>query len=597
MTSFFLHILKTIYWARIDWFWQIWISTTAAAAVGVAWVVGHGATPMVKKDKAAAITRVRRYALSGGAVAALTLAVLLLAGYIVVTLKWEDFANGDDSYFTLFTLKGHHVETMISRSMDGGGGRFYPLGHQEFNLISYFTGSVVGYHVMPLAQLLIVSCILFLLDDELSITARLALTALFLILPSIVINFTGLIIPDRNVVFWLAWLVFFVKLFEKTWSTAWAVAAAICAQIMIYYKETAFLLLLGFAVGRLIFRCRRTDGNGWDYSRLLDRESRLDLCLISLGLLFLLYYLAAMFPHENMQYVDQFRSPLAEGFFYFLRLDPLVWLFVAVALARAYQILRRRVAPLPLWDGLAFGGVVCFAAYVYLRLCKPWFLAPVDFIAVLYVGRFAILSWGKMRLWSKAATLVLAVVVLLQGISLSALSVFERKNVIHAKAELADVIAALPQSGASHVQRLFFPFSTVYSVTEFASYLTYRGISVEGYGTTAESAAPNGVVIVSRAVTKDGPCLGCKNYKTFICHAGSDPDPGDLVIELPDDPEPPVEINPYRKGGEPLFSYEPRPHISQWMYPLLSRLRVVLHQCQFRELHDGWLNASMTRWK
>jgi hypothetical protein len=44
---------------------------------------------------------------------------------------------------------------------------------------------------------------------------------------------------------------------EHTQFTPWAVAEAVCAQITIYYKETAFLLVVGFAVGRLILRCRR----------------------------------------------------------------------------------------------------------------------------------------------------------------------------------------------------------------------------------------------------------------------------------------------------------------------------------------------------
>ncbi|MGO9020605.1 MAG: hypothetical protein ACLQVJ_19870 [Syntrophobacteraceae bacterium] len=594
MTSSLLQMIKEIWWAMLSGsapglFLPIWILATGLTAVGVEWVVGHAAAPTVQKDKVTAITRARRYALSGSVVAALTLIVLLLAGYIVLSLKWEDFADYDASFFTLFTLKGHYLAPMIWP----GNGRFFPLGYQEFNLISNFTGSVVGYHVMPIVQLLIVAGILFLLDDELSITARLALTALVLILPSTVTCFTGLVFPDRNFVFWLACLVFFVKLFGKTGSSAWAVAAAICAQIMIYYKETAFLLLLGFAIGRLILRCRRADGSGWDYSRIRDRESRLDLCLFSLGLLFLLYYAAVMMHHPNMQYAHMMRFPLVKVLLDYVELDLLVWVFVAVVLRRAYLILRRRVAPLPLWDGLAFGGVLCFVSYIYLRLCAPRYLAPLDFIAVLYVGRIAVLSWGKMRWRSKAATLVLVVAVLLQGMSLSAFCEFERKNIIHAKAELADAIV-LSQSRASHVQRLFFPFSHAYPVTEFASYLVYRGIRVEGYETTAEPAAPGDVIIVSMPFTKDGPCV---EHKKFICHAGSEPNPGDLVIELPDDIESLAEISPYRKAGEPLFSYEPHPRIPQWMYPLFSRLRVVSDQFRRRELPDRWLHASMTRWR
>jgi hypothetical protein len=60
-----------------------------------------------------------------------------------------------------------------------------------------------------------------------------------------------------------------------------------------------------------------------------------------------------------------------------------------------------------LWDGLAVGGVACFFGYLFLGMFSHYYLAPVDLIAVLYVGRFAILSWPSMHGWSR--TLVLLV--------------------------------------------------------------------------------------------------------------------------------------------------------------------------------------------
>ena len=107
-------------------------------------------------------------------------------------------------------------------------------------------------------------------------------------------SFGALILAERNVLFFLARLVLSVKRFEQTRSTAWAVTAVVCAQFMLYFKETAFLLILGFAVGRLILRCRNIREAGWDYDRLSDKESRLDLCLTSLVLLYLLFYFVIM---------------------------------------------------------------------------------------------------------------------------------------------------------------------------------------------------------------------------------------------------------------------------------------------------------------
>jgi len=204
-------------------------------------------------------------------------------------LRWEDFAYYDDSMFTAGTLMGHDIVPTIVRE----SGRFF-IGGQEFDLIRHFTDANTGYHLLPIAELLIFSYILLILDSELSITARAALAILPLLTPGILISFSMLPAPEHNVLFLLACLALSVRRFEQTRLIAWAVAAVVCAQIMIYYKETSFLLILGFAVGRLILRCRNVREAGWDYQRLWDKESRLDWCLAALAVLFLLFYFAVM---------------------------------------------------------------------------------------------------------------------------------------------------------------------------------------------------------------------------------------------------------------------------------------------------------------
>src|SRR6516225_9689301 len=339
LLTFFIEILKTVGAMRFLRFYIIWTAITAAAMIYVAWVIGHATTPVVQQVKSAQIpyTRTLRSVWRGRLTALAALAVFLLC-YIALMLTWEDFAYYDNSMFTSGTLMGHDLSPPIVQE----SGRFLPLGLQEFNLIRHFTRTAGGYHVLPIAELLIFSYILLILDSELSITVRAALAILVLLTPSILMSFSLLNEPVRNVLFFLACLVLSVKRFEQTRSIAWAVTAVVCAQIMIYYKETAFLLLLGFAVGRLILRCRNVRGAGWDYERLWDKESRLDWCLAALAVLFLLFYfavmgiLALMGTHEgihgSMGYAVERQQPLREIVFAYLRLDLLAWLFIAVVL-------------------------------------------------------------------------------------------------------------------------------------------------------------------------------------------------------------------------------------------------------------------------
>ena len=443
---------------------------------------------------------------------------------------------------------------------------------------------------MHIVQLVFLCGILLTFDDELSIRARAVLITLVLITPSILISFSGLIYPEWNVVFFLLCLAWFVNRFERTRSTTWAVAAVISSQFMLYYKETAFLLLLGFVVGRLLFRCWNGNHPGWDFKRLRNAESRLDLCLGLLVASFLLYYLAAMFPDFSTHYANQFRLPLAEVFASYLKIDLLVWVLVAVALARSFLILRRKVVPSPLWDGLALAGLGYFAGFLALRFQSAYYLAPVDLIAVLYLGRLAILSIVNMGLLTRLCALALLSLVLLQDLSLSTFRMYERKNVIHAKAEMGRVIKARYDSDPQSVNRLFFPFARPFHLLEFASYLNYMGVPMEGGG----SVATTNVMMVGEDVQEDGPC----GYRTFVCHHASRPDLGDLVVVLPDDFTLADELSSYRQQrADPLFSYYPRPSIPHWLQPYVKCLHVVSPIFAHAQLPEHWLNASITVWK
>ena len=572
-------------------FWPVWIPMTAAAAVFVACAVGWAASPIAQKPSVSFIRTGRKR--SRGAVAAMTLLGLFLAGYIAMILAWENFTYLDNSSFTLYTLRGHDIAPPILP----GVGRFFPLGFQEFNLIRHFTNTITGYDAVRIAQLLVFSWVLLILDDELSINARVAIVLLALITPSILTSFGRLIYFEANVLLCIVCLALFVKRFEQTQSVAWAVAAAVCAQIMLYYKEIASLLLLGFAVSRLVLRCRSTDEGSWDYSRLWDKESRLDLSLAFLAVLFLLYYLGVMLPHPTMDYAEARRRPLAELFLGYIKVDLLALSFVGIALFRTYLIVRCKITPSLFWDGLAFGGVACFVGYLGLGMwvASKHYSAPVDLIALLYVGRLASLSVARMHLWGKVVALALLLAVVLEDVSLSAFRVFEEKSVMHAKDEIAQVVLARYQNAAGDLPRLFFPFANRYIIKEFASYLDYRGVPVEGI--MGASSGLKSVSVATRAMTKDGPCGSIVTLlRHVICHADATPAPGDLVIVLPDDNQSLAEINSYRAQGELLFSSEPG--IPQSLYPFIRSLPIVSpFDITIRELRDGWLHASVTAWK
>jgi hypothetical protein len=101
--------------------------------------------------------------------------------------------------------------------------------------------------------------------------------------------------------------------------------------------------------------------------------------------------------------------------------------------------------------------------------------------------------------------------------------------------------------------------------------------------------------LVAKKILKDAPCV---EDRPFICHAGPTPEPGDLVVILPDDFTRAGELVAYRQEGtEPIFSYRPYPSIPKSMQPLVRHLHVVSYAFFNRPLPDFWPNGAVIQWK
>ena len=183
-----LQILREVWRARVDHFLAVYVLMTGTAAIAVAWVAGRRSVPIPEQSREPAVPQTRRAWRPIASLAAAVLVGSILAGYLAIALKWEAFADYDDAWYTLYSLRSRNFGPPIWPD----SGRFFPLGDQEFNLIRHLTTSAVGYHAVSIAQLLIVSCILLFLNSGLNAKARAGLTALYLILLSTAFTFTGL---------------------------------------------------------------------------------------------------------------------------------------------------------------------------------------------------------------------------------------------------------------------------------------------------------------------------------------------------------------------------------------------------------------------
>jgi hypothetical protein len=213
------------------------------------------------------------------------------------------------------------------------------------------------------------------------------------------------------------------------------------------------------------------------------------------------------------------------------------------------------------------------------------YFAPLDLFATLYVGRFVILSWPHAQLITRYALSAILSCVVLQEVVVASYGIYEHKNIVHGKDQVAHAIQARYHAHRGSPLRIVFPFTKPSLVMEFAAFLSHVGVPIEGVDQEQDR-----VEVLSSAVETAAPCV---NYRPVLCHSATDTEPGDIIVVLPDDEVMAAELELYRTKQELLASYDPRPSLPRW----LNRFRTILHvappRVDRREIPDRWLQAAV----
>lgn len=181
---------------------------------------------------------------------AVVVILLIVACWAVNIFYWLDYRHNDEVGY----LNSIIYPTMYS-------GRFFPLGHLEFNLLnlSYFGGNLVYLYMLPLLQGLI--CI-YLLMRICPFKSR-GLSALcvgFVFVAVLAVPFSNVIIPERNAIFLLLISLFFYYRFLSNQKKSDLVISLVSCGFSLYYKEPMFALYVSFSIMAMILRRKsRTD--------------------------------------------------------------------------------------------------------------------------------------------------------------------------------------------------------------------------------------------------------------------------------------------------------------------------------------------------
>ncbi|MEA5508898.1 hypothetical protein VB715_03895 [Crocosphaera sp. UHCC 0190] len=461
--------------------------------------------------------------------------LLFCITYIYLMLYGEDFAYHDNEQYTLFSLSGNFLGMPIHPS----GGRFWPLGHQEFNLISLFSKTPLAYHLFPVFQLVVCLCVIWLILENKSISYKLFVIFFIMITHSFVISFQGLIFPERNLIFWISILILSIQKFEKSNSIIYFIGAIIAAQFLLYYKEPIFLLIGGFATMRLVnsLVIIKIWSNWGNLSKVI-KYRWIDVSLIILSIIFLSYYFLCIFPNIEDAYMSNNQVNTFSIIVSYLTTDIILNVFFIVFFVRIIYLGKIKKNPDMLWDFLAFSSILYFISYIKLGMYSTYYTSLTDFIAILYL---AILidridfSNNKSHL-KKSTIIALTFLLCLENIHLSSYAIISRKKHIDSRVKFVQFIQEYIYNHPNgNDLGLFFPHNNNYDVMQFTAFMNYKINQGSNFSDITDTQLySNGQkLVLKNYLTEKLDKDLCVSYRNIKCYYQSKPSFNDLIIYLP----------------------------------------------------------------
>ncbi len=510
--------------------------------------------------------------------------LLFAASYIFLIFYKEDFAYYDDDVLTEFSVRGHAFAPPIWPDM----GRFFPLADQEFNLLRIITRSPAGYHSLIAGQLIVLVLILFVILRDLPLRYCALIVSAVMLAPSFVISFSGFVYPERNVLFWLAVMLLCIQGYTKTKGSLYFVGSLVAIHFALYYKETVVVFVVVYVLAQLLLQLHgQRKENKWSWQELA-RENALSLAMLGVAGIYIVMFAGFMLPYRKFAYVAQHREDLHSVLLTCLQTDWLPLIVFGVLAVRVRRFMAGGSELDAMWDALGAGALAYFIGITGLRLSSGYYMAPVDFVACLYLARMSGV-WLSKRTTIRVAVLTVTVTcVLLQSAAYSAFRVVERKSLITVKGQLADFLQEYGRTVGSGRVELLFPYASGFHLMGLSSYLRYRGIQLDGQSGEGLAVHPR-FAIEGREEFPNGQCVAFRDY---ACTHSNGAGPGTLIIVLPDDDVALNELVKIEKGADLLLSVKPRV-VSGGANSWLRKLHAVSPEFSNRELPEHWLQLHI----
>jgi len=571
------HYIHSIF---ISHFLLLWALLAVFIAVCAFFLGGHGdplfpaLTPQGASLRRPSLSR--RLSLIDGIAAILLL--LFVGLYVFQIFYKEDFNYYDDEVLTDFSIQGRDFPPPIWP----GVGRFFPLAEQEFNLFRFVTRSPAGYHSFVAVELIVLLVVLFVLLRRFEFHYRALILIAVMLAPSFVIPFGGFVYPERNVLFWLTIILLCVQGYSESKKRIYFVACLVATHFVLYYKEMVVIFVVAFAITQLLLQL--CAGNrSWHE---LIKENSLSLGMLAVSGIYVVLFLAAMLPQRNFSYVAGHHESLSSVLLVYVRIDWLPLILLAILLVRFGRFMFSAGQLDFIWDSLGVGALAYFFGVIALRLNSGYYMAPVDFIALLYLANLSLIWLSTPTRVRVSVVAIVFICVFLHDAAYSSFRIVERKTVITTKSELSDFLKGYLPTANNNTVELYFPYASGFRLMELSAYLTYKGFHLMGQSATLPETGPSLVIEAREKFTNNR----CVDYRDYACVHMESAGTGALIVVLPDDNASMRDVELIGMDSTPLLSLK-APGISTMKW--FRSLHAISPSFSTSQLPDHWLQLHV----
>jgi hypothetical protein len=290
-------------------------------------------------------------------------------------------------------------------------GRFFPLGYQEFNVLGRLTSSADVFHAIAVGQVLLSAVFVWFVFFRLPWRFRIwPILAIFSI-PSVFYISQSFIYTERNIILLLSVFVFCFYKFHRCKKQVYLFAALTAAFLSLFYKETVFLILLGFSLTKGGYQYTQTRGELRSKRPVGMSDFITELALIGFVLFFLsTYYIFTHPVRSGPLYDNVLEGPLIattiSNFSDYVTGHLIFTLSVIVYPVRIFFLSKFRFHPI--WDSLLVAAFLFLTGNIILGLLGPYsyYSAPGDFLIILSTFGLLINSKISIRLITAIAVMI-----------------------------------------------------------------------------------------------------------------------------------------------------------------------------------------------